>query len=54
MDELYSIPGEPLELRRSDVDIQNLIYIIFVLNMMYLYCSMSRLRIRRNAIINAV
>ena len=57
MDELYSIPGQPLELRRSDADVQNLIYIVFltlIFNIMYISCSMSRLRVSRKALISVV
>jgi len=57
MDELYSIPGEPLELRGSDTDIKNIIIIICItllFNIMYLSCSISRLPVKRNPLIHII
>jgi hypothetical protein len=57
MDELYSIPGEPLELRGSDTDIKNIIIIICItllFNIMYISCSISRLPVKRNPLIHII
>jgi len=58
MDELYSIPCGPLQenIHHSD-NIKNIVVIVFVtliFNIMYISCSMSRLRVSRKALISVI